>query len=73
MLNQRLIQAGVNIVKAAHDPAVIAAENQLTCEEVQGFVDTTLGLAPFTAGGDSHVDYIIIDGQLYLNIKVSVM
>jgi hypothetical protein len=73
MLNQRLIQAGATIVKSGQDAATIAAQNQLTNEQVQGFVDTTLGLVPFTAGGDSHVDYITIDGRLYLEIKVSKM
>ncbi len=73
LLNQRLIQAGVNIVKAAHDASIIAAENQLTAEQVQGFVNPALNLTPFVAGGDSHVDYVITDGQLYLSVKVSKM
>lgn len=73
MLNQRLIQAGTTIVKAEFAPAVIARQNQLTCEQVQGFVDTTLNLAPFTVGGDSRVDYIVEDGVMYLEVKVSLM
>jgi hypothetical protein len=74
LLNQRLIQAGVNIVKAAHDASVIAAENQLTAEEVQGLVDPGLDLIPFVGNSpDSHVDYIVVDGQLYLSIRVSKM
>jgi hypothetical protein len=40
---------------------------------VQGFVDTTLSLVPFAAAGDSKVDYIVQDGNLYLEIKVSTM
>jgi len=74
MLVQRLIQAGNNIIKANYEPAVIAAENQKTNEQVQGFVDPVLNLVPFVAGGDSKVDYIIDENkQLYLEIKVSKM
>jgi len=74
MINQRLIQAGNNIVKANYDPAVMAAENQRTAEQVQGFVDPALNLTPFVAGGDSKVDYILGENnQLYLEIKVSTM
>jgi hypothetical protein len=73
MLNQRLIQAGANIVRSAYNASVIATENQLTAEQVQGFTDPALDLIPFVAAGDSHVDYIVIDGQMYLSIKVSKM
>jgi hypothetical protein len=73
MLNQRLIQAGVEIIKSGFDSAVILAQNQLTTEQVQGFVDPALDLIPFVAAGDSKVDYIVVDGNLYLEIKVSKM
>lgn len=74
MLNQRLIQAGITIIKSNFDLGVIARQNQLTDEQVQGFVDPALDLIPFTAGGDSHVDYILGENkQLYLEIKVSKM
>lgn len=73
MLNQRLIQAGVEILKSAMDATVIATQNQLTCEQIQGFTDPSLDLIPFVAAGDSHVDYIVEDGNLYLDIKVSKM
>jgi len=73
MLNQRLIQAGVEIIKSAMDATVIATQNQLTCEQIQGFTDPSLDLIPFVAAGDSHVDYIVEDGNLYLDIKVSKM
>jgi len=73
MLNQRLIQAGIEIIKSGMDAAVITAQNQLTAEQVQGFVDPTLDLIPFSAAGDSHVDYIVQDGNLYLDIQVSKM
>jgi hypothetical protein len=74
MLNQRLIQAGVAIVKSGFDAAVMAKQNQLTAEEVQGFVDPGLDLIPFAGGGpDSHVDFIYEAGVFYLEIKVSKM
>jgi len=74
MLNQRLIQAGITIIKCNFDLGVIAKQNQLTCEQVQGFVDPALDLVPFVGGGDSHVDYILGENkQLYLEIKVSRM
>lgn len=75
MLNQRLIQAGANIVKSAYSTAVMTAENQLTAEQIQGFVDPGLDIIPFVGGSpDSHVDYVVLpDGQLYLSIKVSKM
>lgn len=74
MLNQRLIQAGATILKSGLVTAVITAENQQTAEQVQGFVDPTLGLVPFTAGGDSCVDFFVdANGQLYLRVKVSKM
>lgn len=74
MLTQRLVQAGARIVKAKFDPALIAAQNQLTAEQVQGFVDPALDLIPFVAGGDSMVDYILEQNKLlYLEIKVSKM
>jgi len=73
MINQRLIQAGVEILKSGMDAAVIATQNQLTCEQIQGFTDPALDLIPFVAAGDSHVDYIVEDGNLYLDIQVSKM
>jgi hypothetical protein len=74
MLNQRLIQAGVEIIKSSFDNAVILAQNQLTAEQIQGFVDPGLDLIPFVGNSpDSHVDYIVVDGNLYLEIKVSKM
>jgi len=73
LLNQRLIQAGAIIVKSDFDAAVMTKQNQLTCEQVQGFTDPALDLIPFVAAGDSHVDYIVDKGVFYLEIKVSKM
>jgi hypothetical protein len=69
----RLVQAGAVIIKSGYDTATISRHNQLTAEETQGFVDPALGLVPFVAGGDSKVDYIMENGLLYLEIKVSKM
>jgi len=73
MLNQRLVQAGAIIIKSGLNPTVVAAENQKTAEQIQGFTDPGLDLIPFVGAGDSHVDYIIDKGQLYLDIQVSKM
>jgi hypothetical protein len=74
MLTQRLVQAGARVIKAAYDEDLIKAQNQLTAEQVQGFVDPALDLIPFVGGGDSKVDYILEENKLlYLEIKVSKM
>jgi len=74
MLLQQLVKAGVTMIKANFVPTVMTKVNQLTNEQVQGFVDPALSLVPFTAGGDSKVDYILDENkQLYLEIKVSKM
>jgi len=73
MLNQRLIQVGANIVKFEFVPSLMTELNQTTCELVQGFVNPALDLVPFVAGGDSHVDYILVDSVLKLDIKISKM
>lgn len=72
-LNQRLIQAGANIVDGGNKPEVVKHQNDLTNSLVQGAVNQALNLAEFRTGGDSYVDYIIPEekGQLYLEIKVS--
>ena len=67
-------QAGAAIVRSSYNPTVIAVQNQLTAEQVQGFVNPALDLVPFVAAGDSHVDYILgLNDQLILEIKVSKM
>jgi hypothetical protein len=71
MLNQRLIQAGAAIVKSNYDAGVVAAQNTRTNHLVQSLVDPALGLTPFATGGISHVDYILIDKQLFLEVQVN--
>jgi hypothetical protein len=73
MLAQRLLQAGLNIINSDFNAAVMAKQNQLINEQVQGFVDPALDLIPFVAAGDSHVDFIVDKGIHYLEIKISKM
>jgi len=74
LLAQRLTQAGSIIVKSGFDAAVIAKQNQLTAEVVQGLTDPGLDLIPFVGNSpDSHVDFIYVSGAFYLDIKVSKM
>jgi hypothetical protein len=70
MLNQRLIQAGASIVKRNFDAAALTEQNDRTNQLVQSLVDPGLGMTPFATGGKSHVDYIMEDDQLFLDIQV---
>ncbi|MBI4834091.1 MAG: hypothetical protein HY811_04630 [Planctomycetes bacterium] len=72
-INQRLIQAGANIVASAYDTAVIKEENDTTNEMVQGYVDKSLNLNDFETGGECHIDYKYIKEQagLYLDVLVT--
>ena len=67
----RLIQAGANIIKANFDRPIMKAENDLTNQIVQNFVDRELKLIPFKTGGRSRVDYRVKLTGFYLEIKVS--
>lgn len=70
-LTGRLIQAGVTILKSNLSNSVITAHNDRTNRLVQGFVDPLLGLATFTTGGPSHLDFTKENKQLFLEIQVS--
>jgi len=70
-LTSRLVQAGASIVKAEYDRDIMKHQNDRTNRIVQGFVDPALNLLKFETGGDSHVDYIRIDDQLFLEVKVT--
>lgn len=70
-LNQRLIQAGAGIIKSEGATGAITGNNDRTNQIVQGFVDSSLGLEPFTTGGLSHVDFVVESGQLFLDVQVS--
>ena len=49
---------------------VISAHNDRTNNMVQHFLNPGLGLNPFATVGPSHVDYIMEDDQLFLDIQV---
>jgi len=67
----RIIQAGADIIKMERAAATMARQNDLINHLVQNFVDPGLGLMPFATGALSHVDFIIADDELYLDIQVS--
>jgi hypothetical protein len=70
-LNQRLIQSGVAIIKAGLAPAETVIQNDRTNHIVQSLVDPGLGLTPFATGGLSRVDFIMVNGRLYLEIQIN--
>ena len=57
-------------MKRNYDTAVMAAQNARINHLVQNLIDPALGLTPFATGGLSHVDYILEDDQLFLDIQV---
>jgi hypothetical protein len=71
MLNQRLIQAGVSIIKANYQPAEMVIQNDRINHLVQSVVDPGLGLTPFATGGMSHVDFVLIHNRPYLEVQVN--
>jgi hypothetical protein len=69
-LTGKIIQAGADIIKMERDPATMARQNGLMNRLVQSLIDPALGLTPFATGGLSHVDFIIDNDELYLDIQV---
>jgi hypothetical protein len=67
----RLVQAGVQIVKANYSAATMTTFNDLINHDVQSFVDPALGIVPFATGAESHVDYTRKGEELWLDLKVS--
>jgi len=65
----RLSQAGARIVKAGFHPDVLQVENDLTNQLVNQYVRSNI--VPFAQGGDSHIDFIRLNGRLYLDIQVA--
>ena len=70
-LMERLIQAGMKIFNSRYDQTVISRENDVTNLLVDKFVDTGLGLAGFSTGGDSHLDFVKEGALLKLSLQVS--
>jgi len=73
-LQDRLVQAGNNIVKANFLAGTFTAENDTTNAILNGFRDPALNIEVFTTGGFSHVDYILKppQDQLFLEVQVAV-
>jgi len=69
-LTERLIQAGIRIIKSNFSPTVIAEENDQDNHLVQSMIDPGLGLTPFATGGESRIDFITENDQLFLEIQV---
>lgn len=67
----RLQQAGIAMTDSNNDPAILKSQNDRTNALVQRFVDSTLALVPFTTDGASHIDFIVVEGRLFLDIQVS--
>jgi len=67
---QRIKEAGSPIMTSLHfDSEVLQAENDKTNELVNKFLAD--GFAKFSTGGESHTDFMVIDGKLYLEIQIS--
>lgn len=74
LINQRVIQAGAAIARSEFDPPVFEEQNDLSNELVNGFLDPALNLVDFSTGGDSHLDYVMVEGQgMFLDVQVSVV
>lgn len=70
-LTQRIIQAGNAIIRSDYAASVFTDQNDLINKVVLGFVAPELGLEPFSTGGSSHVDFIRINNDLFLEIQVT--
>ena len=71
VLAQRLIKSGVIIVTGKFQTSVIQKANDAINTVIKGLQDST-AYTPFTRGGDSHCDYVVIEGKLFLEIQVSI-
>jgi len=69
-LTERLIQAGIDIVRRGLTPAVLSEQNDQINSIVQSLIDPSLGLTPFATVGLSHVNFQEEDGKLYLDVQV---
>lgn len=68
-LSNRLLKSGVIIVNAKFAPAVMRKENNAINAVIRGLQNPRY--APFAVAGDSHCDYILSEGKMYLEIQVS--
>jgi hypothetical protein len=70
-LASRLMQAGAAIVDSGFAETIMKQQNDITNSLIQGFVNHSLRLEPFTTGGLSHVDYGPVTGVFELDILVT--
>jgi hypothetical protein len=71
MMTERLIQAGIRIIKSNFSAAVMTEENNQNNHLVQSLIDPSLGLTPFATGGLSRLDFVTENDQLFLEIQVN--
>ena len=68
----RLVQSGANVVRSEMDPDIMADENTIISQLLNGFRDALVYeefVEPWAAL-KSHCGYIVENGQLYLRIQV---
>lgn len=70
-LAQQLTKSGVIILDSKMQSAVFTKENNAINAIIKGLQDSTT-YEPFTTGGPSHCDYILVDSKMFLEIQVSV-
>ncbi|MFH1231811.1 MAG: hypothetical protein V1709_09985 [Planctomycetota bacterium] len=70
-LAQQLTKSGVIILDGQMQSAVFTKENDAINAIIKGLQDSTT-YVPFTTGGGSHCDYILVDGKMFLEIQVSI-
>jgi len=71
ILSSRLMQSGSAIMHSQFNAAVITSMNDQDNHIAQSLVDPGIGLVPFANGAESHLDYVVENGQLFLSVKVS--
>jgi len=69
-LTERLIQAGIRVIKSNFSAAVMTEENNQNNHLVQSLIDPSLGLTPFATGGLSRLDFVTENNQLFLEVRV---
>ncbi|MFH0888612.1 MAG: hypothetical protein V1871_05325 [Planctomycetota bacterium] len=69
-LAQQLTKSGVIILDSKMLAAAFAKENDAINAIIKGLQDSVT-YEPFTTGGDSHCDYILVDSKMFLEIQVS--
>jgi len=70
-LIERLIQAGIRIIKSNFSATVLSEENTQNNQLVQSLINPGLGLVPFAPGGESRIDFVTEHDQLFLEVQVS--